>query len=212
MAIQPQQVSCLEAPTISKYPSAQATSLEEVINYVNRSVEATKKEFEDLTSWLLHRGEYEREEKCGFVHAEKVPVNEHGNRNFTLENHETHSQSKWDVPPREPHREEIQKPQSYGEDHCELYYPHNCRSQSPPDQSYHSWPRGVRARGKTRVCPCGKSPSEQTWQQKFHPWKPRNTLPEQMGHSPLGAASWRNPKATILWWRSLRALLPPQLP
>jgi hypothetical protein len=43
MAIHPQQVSNLEAPTMSKHPSAQATLLEEVINHVNSSVEAIKK-------------------------------------------------------------------------------------------------------------------------------------------------------------------------
>ena len=51
MAVQPPwQVSQSEALARAKDPSIRITSLEEVINRVNRSIEATIKEFEDLTS------------------------------------------------------------------------------------------------------------------------------------------------------------------
>jgi hypothetical protein len=83
MAVQPQRVPCLEALTMSKHPSAQATSLEEVINCVNSSVEAIKKEFESLTSWLLHQGKCERKEKHGSISAGKVLEKEHGHESFT---------------------------------------------------------------------------------------------------------------------------------
>jgi hypothetical protein len=60
--VQLQRVPYSVVPTMPEHPSTQATSLEEIINRVSRSVEATKKEFEGLTSWLLHRGEHERKE------------------------------------------------------------------------------------------------------------------------------------------------------
>jgi hypothetical protein len=55
-------------------PSTQITLLEEVIHYVSRSIEATMKELEDLTSWLLHREEVELEERRKSIRASKALV------------------------------------------------------------------------------------------------------------------------------------------
>jgi hypothetical protein len=54
MAGQPQWVPNSKAPAMSELSSAQLTSLTEIIDRVSNTVEATTKEFENLTSWLLH--------------------------------------------------------------------------------------------------------------------------------------------------------------
>jgi hypothetical protein len=111
-----------------KDPNTRTTSLEEDINCVSRSIETTRKELEDLTSWLLHQREIELENRLKSIHASKTPVGRQDNSHTTvLRNHRTSSQS-------------IQEPQSYGEDCCEPYYPQNCHSQSHPSQSYSNWP------------------------------------------------------------------------
>jgi hypothetical protein len=68
MAIQSQRVPHLEVPTMSNISIAQLASLEEIINHVSNSMEATTREFECLTSWLLHREERKRKGRCGFIH------------------------------------------------------------------------------------------------------------------------------------------------
>jgi hypothetical protein len=54
MAGQLQWVPNSKAPAMSELSSAQLTSLTEIIDRVSNTVEATTKEFENLTSWLLH--------------------------------------------------------------------------------------------------------------------------------------------------------------
>jgi hypothetical protein len=79
---------------MSKHQSAQATSLKEIINHVGKFVEATKKEFEGLTSWMLHRREREQKERHGSIHPGRVPVSKHGHMSLALEGRQTHFQSR----------------------------------------------------------------------------------------------------------------------
>jgi hypothetical protein len=121
MAVQPQWVPNLEAPAISELSSAQLTSLKEITDRVSNSVEATTKEFENLTSWLLHRGERECKERHGFIQTRKVPVKKHSHRSLNPGDRQTRSQGRWDVHPWDPCFEEIQKFQPYGESRGKLH-------------------------------------------------------------------------------------------
>jgi hypothetical protein len=148
MVVQPPpQVSLLETLARSKDPNARITSLEEVINCVSRSIEATVKELEDLTSWPLHRGEVELKDRRKSIHAEKATVDGQDDRNSVLGDHQTLPRSRWDALHWESCREEIQKPQPYGKDHYEPYYPQNCHSRSHPKQPPHNWPTPTGSQG-----------------------------------------------------------------
>jgi hypothetical protein len=64
--VQQRRVPCSEAPATSNIPTTQLTPLEEVVDRVNSAVEIMTREFEYLTSWLLHRGEHRQRERQGF--------------------------------------------------------------------------------------------------------------------------------------------------
>jgi hypothetical protein len=89
MASQPQWVPYSKAPATSELLSAQLTLLTEIIDRVSNSVEATTKEFKNLTSWLLHRGERECKERHGFIHTRKVLTKKNGHRSLKPEDRQT---------------------------------------------------------------------------------------------------------------------------
>jgi hypothetical protein len=68
MKSQQQRVPHSGVPVNFSIPSAQLAPLEEVVDRVNSTVEVTTREFQYLTSWLLHRGEHRQKENRGFSH------------------------------------------------------------------------------------------------------------------------------------------------
>jgi hypothetical protein len=73
-------------------PNTQTTSIEEAINCVSRSIETTRKELEDHTSWLLHQREIELENILKSIHTGKTLVGRQDNSHPTvLRNHRTSS-------------------------------------------------------------------------------------------------------------------------
>jgi hypothetical protein len=103
--------------------------LEEIIDRVNSAVEITTREFECLTSWLLHQGERKRKERHGFFDS---------HHNLATEGH-TQLRARWEACSRNPGWEEIQKRQSDGERSYERYYPTNRPHSSSLSSSCRSW-------------------------------------------------------------------------
>jgi pantothenate kinase-related protein Tda10 len=68
MKSQQRRVPHSGAPVSSSVPNAQLAPLEEVVDRVNSAVEVTTREFQCLTSWLLHRGEHRPKENHGCSH------------------------------------------------------------------------------------------------------------------------------------------------
>jgi pantothenate kinase-related protein Tda10 len=68
MKSQQQRVPCSGVPVNSNVPNTQLAPLKEVVDRVNSAVEVTTREFQCLTSWLLHREEHRQKESCGFPH------------------------------------------------------------------------------------------------------------------------------------------------
>jgi hypothetical protein len=131
MEVQQQRVPCSGVPATS---STQLTPLEEIIDRVNSAIEITTREFECLTSWLLHRGERRRKERHGFSQIR----GEDSHHNLATEGH-TQLRARWGACSRNPGWEEIQKRQSDGERSYERYYPTNRPHSSSLSSSCHSW-------------------------------------------------------------------------
>jgi hypothetical protein len=72
MKSQQQRVPHSGAPVSSSVPNARLAPLEEVVDRVNSAVEVTTREFQCLTSWLLHRGEHRPKENHGCSHFKNV--------------------------------------------------------------------------------------------------------------------------------------------
>jgi hypothetical protein len=98
-------------------------------------VEVTTREFQCLTSWLLHRGEHRQRESHGFPHLRGGE----DHQSSATEGRRTQLQSKWEDCSQNPSWEEIQKRQSDGERSQEHYYPTNRLHSSPLSSSCHSW-------------------------------------------------------------------------
>jgi hypothetical protein len=101
MEVQHQRVSCSGVPATN----TQLTPLEEVIDRVNSVVEITTREFEYLTSWLLHRGECRQKERRGFSQIR----GEDCNQNLATEGSQTKLRGRWEACSRNPSWEEVQK-------------------------------------------------------------------------------------------------------
>jgi hypothetical protein len=68
-------------PMSFNVPKTRLAPLEEVVDRVNNAVEVTTREFQCLTSWLLHRGDQ---------------------RNMATESHQTQPRTKWEGCSRNP--------------------------------------------------------------------------------------------------------------
>jgi hypothetical protein len=130
MKIQQQRIPCSGVPTTSNIPNTQLTPLEEIIDRVNSAVEITTREFQYLTSWLLHRGERRQRERHGFSHLRG------GDDHQSVA---TEGRSRWEACSRNRNQEGIQKQQFDGErghgHHPPISRPHS----SSPSSSCHSW-------------------------------------------------------------------------
>jgi hypothetical protein len=120
---------------MSNIPNTQLTPLEEVIDRVNNAVEITTREFEYLTSWLLHQGEHRRKERHGFSQIRSGD----SHQNLATEGRQTQVRGKWEACSRNPSWEEVQKRQSNGEQRYERYYPTNRPNSTSLSSSCRSW-------------------------------------------------------------------------
>jgi hypothetical protein len=106
-------------PVSSNVPKTRLAPLEEVVDCVNSAVEVTTREFQCLTSWLLHRGDQ---------------------RNMATEGHQAQPRTKWEGCSRNPSWEKIQGQQSDNKRSQEHCHPTGHLHSSPLSSSCHNWP------------------------------------------------------------------------
>jgi hypothetical protein len=98
-------------------------------------VEITTREFEYLTSWLLHRGEHRQRERQGFSRIRSGD----SNPNFATKGRRALPRGRWEACSRNPSWEDVQKQQLNGERGYPRYYPTNRPSSSSLSSSCYSW-------------------------------------------------------------------------
>jgi hypothetical protein len=157
MKSQQQRVPHSGVPVNSNVPNAQLAPLEEVVDRVNSAVEVTTREFQYLTSWLLHRGEHRQKENHGFSHFK----NGEDHQNVATEGHQAQPRAKWEDCSQNPSWEEIQRRQSDDERSQEHYYPTDRLRSSPLSSSCHNWSNHLEKHKAERRIPSQKGESKE---------------------------------------------------
>jgi hypothetical protein len=157
MKSQQQQVPHSGAPISSSVPNAQLAPLEEVVDRVNSAVEVTTREFQCLTSWLLHRGEHRPKENHGCSHLK----NGRNQQNMATRSHRAQPRAKREGCSQNPSWEEIQRRQPNNEQSQEHYCPADRLHSSPLSSSCHNWPNHLGRHEAGRDMPSPKGESEE---------------------------------------------------
>jgi hypothetical protein len=152
-----QRVPHSGAPTSSSVPNTQLAPLEEVVDRVNSAVEVTTREFQCLTSWLLHRGEHRPKENHEYSHLK----NRRGQQNIATGSHQALPRAKREGYSQNPSWEEIQRRQPNNErsqeHHCPVDRLHSSSLSSP----YYNWPNHLGRGEAGRDMPNPKGESEE---------------------------------------------------
>jgi hypothetical protein len=135
MKSQQQRVPRSRVPVNSNVPNTQLAPLEKVVDRVNSAVEVTTREFQCLTSWLLHREEHRQKESRGFPHLKGGE----DRQSSATEGRRAQPRAKWEDCSQDPNWEEIRRRQSDNERNQECYYPTDRLHSSPLSSSCHNW-------------------------------------------------------------------------
>jgi hypothetical protein len=186
MKSQQQRVPHSGAPISSSVPNAQLAPLEEVVDRVNSAVEVTTREFQCLTSWLLHRGERRSKESHGCSHLK----NERSQQNMATGSHQEQFRAKREGCSRNPRREEIQRRQPNNEQSQERYCPADRLHSSSLSSSYHNWPNHLGRGEAERDMPSPKGEREEVTppsgkETKETPYADQVTIPYFSSNSQL---------------------------